>query len=867
VSSSGFRDGLGERDLSFDRQTGDVWERLFLRPELSAFEAALRERIARFTSFQSSRLVSLRSADRDVASPKLIVVSRHVPGSRLSDLLRSARERELVPDFTVALLLSAEIFAALHAFHALSGVSHGAMNADRVIVSPAGDVILADFVYGEVLEAAQFSKRRLWEQFGVAHWYDAPFSREADIRHGLLTTIALMLGRLLDHEDFPNTLDDVLTEVEEAAMIRGGRLFAEPVIFWLNRALAAGTPTGFESAEETSEACLSLLTDRERETARPALLQFFEDALAPVVVPQPAIEPSVVQVVEPEPAAAFEAETEPAWEPFEPEPEPEPVVLESEPEPIGEPFCARAEAVTFPTPDPEPEFAPIPDPFVEPPQPVPVASAATAVQPGPMPPPSPRAEPAWAVFDEPAPAVPWSPPPASVFDMRPDRPHVVSASPFATIGDAAGQSITPAVTPPPPVSFAPHPAPARPPVPEPIVQAPAIAFAPGVLAPPPAPVPASPAPILVPPPSLAAPAAVVPPAAPIEPQPSGIRLKTPSASTPRRATSPSRGLNLSDYESSEPAEPDQQAQFAKFWKFVAGGAVLLVAGLAAAQVEWTTPEVKIAPGVLVVETTPPGSDVFIDGEARGKTPTTMEVDPGKHEIRLARDGATHSWSVDVVSGARRVERLNWSALQQTGGIEVVTNAPGSAVLVDGQRRGQTPLVLTDIPPGRHIVVVQGPSGSVRRVVNIAAGKTAKIDLQIYSGWIVVSAPIELQIVEKGSVIATAGEGPVVLPAGRHDIELVNEALGYRSTRTVDIQPGEEERITVTPTGLANINATPWAEVFVDGNRLGETPLANVSIPLGTRDVVFRHPQFGERRVTVTITGGAPAQVSIDFSKS
>jgi hypothetical protein len=166
VSSSGFRDGLGERDLAFDRQTGHVWERLFLRAELSAFEAALRRRVTRLASIQSARLVPIHEVQPDPSSSKLIVVSQHVSGLRLSDLLRSAREREIVPDFTVAILLTAEILSAVHSFHTASGLPHGAMNADRVIVSAVGDVTIADYAYAEVLQAARFSPRRLWSSSG-----------------------------------------------------------------------------------------------------------------------------------------------------------------------------------------------------------------------------------------------------------------------------------------------------------------------------------------------------------------------------------------------------------------------------------------------------------------------------------------------------------------------------------------------------------------------------------------------------------------------------------------------------------------------------------------------------------------------------
>jgi hypothetical protein len=54
-------------------------------------------------------------------------------------------------------------------------------------------------------------------------------------------------------------------------------------------------------------------------------------------------------------------------------------------------------------------------------------------------------------------------------------------------------------------------------------------------------------------------------------------------------------------------------------------------------------------------------------------------------------------------------------------------------------------------------------------------------------------------------------------------------------------------------------------VWIDGNRVGETPIANLEVPLGTRVFIFKHPQHGERRVTATITA-TPSAVSVDFTK-
>ena len=69
-----------------------------------------------------------------------------------------------------------------------------------------------------------------------------------------------------------------------------------------------------------------------------------------------------------------------------------------------------------------------------------------------------------------------------------------------------------------------------------------------------------------------------------------------------------------------------------------------------------------------------------------------------------------------------------------------------------------------------------------------------------------------------------------------------------------------------PTGTASINALPWAEVFVDGAKVGETPLGNVSLPIGPHEITFRHPDLGEQKQGVTITLKSPSRISADLRK-
>ena len=104
------------------------------------------------------------------------------------------------------------------------------------------------------------------------------------------------------------------------------------------------------------------------------------------------------------------------------------------------------------------------------------------------------------------------------------------------------------------------------------------------------------------------------------------------------------------------------------------------------------------------------------------------------------------------------------------------------------------------------------------------------------------------MLEGEQVLGSSAQGPVILAAGRHEFDLVNAALGFRSRRVVDIKAGEIVSLAVTPpNGDISINALPWAEVWLDGTALGETPLGKFPVPDGRARDSVPPPELGERR--------------------
>jgi hypothetical protein len=288
----------------------------------------------------------------------------------------------------------------------------------------------------------------------------------------------------------------------------------------------------------------------------------------------------------------------------------------------------------------------------------------------------------------------------------------------------------------------------------------------------------------------------------------------------------------------------------------------------------------VTTGSLRVETMPAGTEVVIGGKVLGITPVTLSLAAGPYEIQLGRATDARRFTVDVVAGSSVIQHIEMApaaAAVATGALRIQTEPSKLPVSIDGAELGVSPLTVDAIPAGAHEITVKSPTGPIRRSVAVQPRETvslivsstvAPVDKDVVAaGWLSVSSPVLLQLREGGRIIGTTESDRLMLPAGDHDLDLVNEALGFNAQRRVHVTAGKTvlARIDV-PNGTMSLNAAPWAEVFVDGERVGETPIGNLSRPIGRHDVLFRHPQLGERHETLVVTLQGTARLGVDLRK-
>lgn len=288
-------------------------------------------------------------------------------------------------------------------------------------------------------------------------------------------------------------------------------------------------------------------------------------------------------------------------------------------------------------------------------------------------------------------------------------------------------------------------------------------------------------------------------------------------------------------------------------------------------------------GALRIASRPDGAEVYIDGQRQGTAPIDLNLAAGRHDLELRQGTLSRRESVDITAGQAAIHSFDLgTALAGTTGtatptatLELITDPSGARVSIDGRARGTTPLVLTDLTPGVHEVVLTNGGTSVRREVRLGTGPTAVLMTPAGSpapapqqpGWVRVDSNIALDVYQEDRLIGTSAIDRIMLPAGSHTLRLVSRSLNYEGKQTVQIAGGQVRVVKPElPNGTLSINALPWAEVLVNGERKGETPIGNLALPIGQHEVVFRHPQFGEQRREVTVTTGGITRVGVDLRR-
>ena len=338
---------------------------------------------------------------------------------------------------------------------------------------------------------------------------------------------------------------------------------------------------------------------------------------------------------------------------------------------------------------------------------------------------------------------------------------------------------------------------------------------------------------------------------------------------------------LADYRPSEPVDTEVAPERARTLTLTAIGVGLLVGVLVSAipyvygAVSRAIPgggsaPVVISESTVTLTSVPAGAAVYIDGKQAGQTPLSLSLPVGMHVAELRSGSISRRTPLSVEAGKIVTQHVDFGGVAATGELQISSEPTGAQVAIDGTLRGVTPLKVPDMKPGAHRITVSSGRTSVNRTVEVTAGATAtvvvSVPVTVQNGWVEIDAPVDLEVFEAGQHLGTGRASRIALSAGRHTLELVNRPLAFRKEATVTVVAGRSVSLSVPmPSGTLSVSALPWAEVSVDGRSIGQTPIGNLSLSLGTHEVVWRHPVHGERRQVVFV-GSEPVRLGVDWTR-
>jgi len=139
------------------------------------------------------------------------------------------------------------------------------------------------------------------------------------------------------------------------------------------------------------------------------------------------------------------------------------------------------------------------------------------------------------------------------------------------------------------------------------------------------------------------------------------------------------------------------------------------------------------------------------------------------------------------------------------------------------------------------------------------------------GRLIVNVPFPAQIYVDDAPVDTAPGAEIPISPGVHRVRVVwlprdKTPPPAPQEFTIEVSPGQAVTLPVTPPTPARlyVNSWPWSEVWVDGQRHGETPTV-MTLPAGPHELEFRRPDGRSYRVPVELPADGVLRVGYDFT--
>lgn len=265
-------------------------------------------------------------------------------------------------------------------------------------------------------------------------------------------------------------------------------------------------------------------------------------------------------------------------------------------------------------------------------------------------------------------------------------------------------------------------------------------------------------------------------------------------------------------------------------------------------------------GQVHITVEPEGASVTCDGIVLSTPPVTVtNVAPGKHLVVVSKLGYGEiRRTVELEEAGQRVN-IEIKLKPDLGLVLVHSQPQGAAVEIEGAYRGETPLLISNLPLGSYRMKLSSPGFSPKEVDLTLEKRTPKkvdINLAADSATLVLTSDPEgarafVNGIDRGATPCTIDR----IPEGESEIEIKLD--GYKSYKhRIKLATGESQELqavlTPIPAKLLVVTIPKGGRVYIDNQFKGEAPVTLEGLAPGDYRVRAELPghEVGARTITL-----------------